>query len=136
MATDTQSDAGTWRESFARVWSDPAYKKALMVDPRSILRQLGIVIPGGITVRALGSRGAPTDPGHTLLQFVLERGSHFAFFFMPSPLDVSAQRASYGCTLGSSVDDAVFVQRLRADADAALREIDGAAAGDNAAPSG
>jgi hypothetical protein len=107
----------------ATVWTDPAFRQTLKTDPVSSLRQLGIGIPGDVTVKVLGSRGAPSDRGDTLLQFVLERGPRFAFFFMPSPMHPSAQQAAYGRTVGNSVDDPVFEQRLRADAAAAVRDL-------------
>ena len=107
----------------ATIWTDTALRQTLKADPVSGLRQLGILIPSDVTVKVLGSRGAPSDRGDTLLQFVLERGPRFAFFFMPSPLHPSAQQAAYGRTVGNSVDDAVFEARLRADAAAALRTL-------------
>jgi hypothetical protein len=94
-----------------------------MDQPKSTLRLLGFAIPDDVAVKALGSRGAPSDRGDTLLQFVLERGPQFAFFFLPSPLHPSAQQAAYGRTVGATVDDPVFERRARADAAAALREI-------------
>jgi hypothetical protein len=119
--------------SLATVWTDPAFRQTLKTDPVSGLRLLGIGIPGDVTVKVLGSRGAPSDGGDTLLQFVLERGPRFSFFFMPSPLHPSAQQAAYGRTVGNNVDDAVFEQRLRADAATAMREL-GTTVPDSIAP--
>lgn len=107
----------------ADVWTDNAFRQRLKSDPIPNLRLLGIAVPDDVSVKVLGSRGAPSDRGDTLLQFVLERGPRFAFFFMPSPLHPSAQQAAYGRTLGSALDDAIFEKRLHADAAAALRDL-------------
>lgn len=107
----------------AAVWTDAAFRQRLKADPKSGLRRLGILVPDDVAVKVLGSRGTPSDGMDTLLQFVLERGTRFSSFFMPSPHHPSAQQGAYGRTVGNSPDDAVFEQRLQADAAAALREI-------------
>ncbi|MDR3534860.1 MAG: hypothetical protein P4L71_00040 [Acetobacteraceae bacterium] len=109
--------------SLATVWRDAALRQALLTDPRPGLRALGIAIPDDVAVKTLGSKGTPADRGATLLQFVLERGPLFSFFFMPSPLHSSAQQAAYGEIIGSSVDDPAFEHRLRVDAAAALQAV-------------
>lgn len=114
--------------TLAAVWDDLALRKAMMSDPKPVLRQLGIVIPDDVAVKVLGSKGAPSDPYPTLLQFVLERGPLFAFFFMPSPLHPSAQQGAYGDTIGRRVDDPAFERRLHADAAAALCALSAAPA--------
>jgi hypothetical protein len=111
------------QDGVGRAWRDPAFKRALMADPRTALRTLGIIIPRDIAVKAVGSRGAPSDKGDTLLQFVLERERRVAYFFMPSPSHPSAQNAAYGTVIGSSPDDPVFSRRLHADATLALRSL-------------
>lgn len=121
MAADTLR--APERVELARVWTDPAFKQALVANPRPLLRQLGIAIPDDVTVKVLGSNGTPSDRVATLLQFVLDRGPRFSAFFMPSPLHTSAQLGAYGKIIGTSVDDPVFAQRLHADATAALGEL-------------
>ncbi|MBN8903276.1 MAG: hypothetical protein BGO51_05690 [Rhodospirillales bacterium 69-11] len=107
----------------ASLWQDAAFRSALMRDPRPALHDLGIQIPPDIAVRTLGSRGAPSDGMDTLLQVMLERGRHFTYFFIPSPTHKSAQQAAYGGQIGSRVDDPVFAQRVRQDAETALRTL-------------
>ena len=92
------------------------------------LREEGRRVPDDVAVKVLGSKGAPSDPYPTLLQFVLERGPLFAFFFMPSPLHPSAQQGAYGDTIGRRVDDPAFERRLHADAAAALCALSAAPA--------
>ncbi|MBN8874569.1 MAG: hypothetical protein J0H67_17160 [Rhodospirillales bacterium] len=109
--------------SLADLWEDAAFRGALMRDPRPALAELGIDIPADIAVRALGSRGAPSDGMDTLLQVMLERGRHFSYFFIPSPTHKSAQQAAYGGQIGRSAQDPVFAQRLRQDVAAALQDL-------------
>lgn len=110
--------------ALADLWRDDALRKAMLADPRPVLRRLGLAIPDDVAVKALGSRGKPSDPIATLLQVVLERGPRFSFFFIPSPLHASAQQGAYGMAIGTGIDDPVFEQRIRADAAAALRALD------------
>ena len=110
--------------SFTDLWHDDALRKELLTAPRPVLRRLGFAIPDDVAVKALGSRGKPSDPVATLVQIVLEREALFSFFFMPSPLQPSAQQAAYGITIGDRIDDPVFEQRVRADAETALRALE------------
>lgn len=102
------------------LWHDDMLRKAMLADPRTALRRLDLPIPDDVAVKAVGSRGKPSDPVATLIQIVLERGPRFSFFFMPSPLHASAQQGAYGTAIGSSADDSMFEQRIRADLAAAL----------------
>jgi hypothetical protein len=122
-AGSSNGHPGTGQIGLSTIWTDAALKRTLMDQPKSTLRKLGFAIPDDVAVKALGSRGAPSDRGDTLLQFVVERGPRFAFFFLPSPLHPSAQQAAYGRTVGNDVDDPVFERRARADAAAALQEL-------------
>jgi hypothetical protein len=107
----------------ATIWRDDRLRQTLMKEPKATLRRLGFVIPDSVTVKAVGSKGAPSDKGDTLLQFIFELGPRFMGFFLPSPLHPSAQQAAYGRTVGNSVDDPVFEHRAYADAAVALGAI-------------
>jgi hypothetical protein len=107
-----------------RVWSDRRLRRRLIAQPKQALCEIGIVVPDGIEVKTVASKGSPVDPGEaTLLQFVLTRGSVLSYFFLPSPRSVSAQQAAYGFIAGKSLDDPVFERYLREDAAAAIRKV-------------
>jgi hypothetical protein len=114
---------------FDRVWREIPFRKRLIAEPRTVLQELGIEIPHDVAVKTIASKGAPSDPDNpSLLQFVLERGNHLAYFFLPSPQSPSAQQAAYGRILGKSPDDPAFDARLRSDAEAAIRRLTGGGA--------
>ena len=106
------------------VWSDRRFRNRLIAEPRETLRELGIEIPGDVSVKTVTSKGAPSDPDNpSLLQFLLERGNRLAYFFIPSPRSPSSQQASYGAILSKIPGDPAFAARLRSDAEAALRRL-------------
>jgi hypothetical protein len=110
---------------FDRVWSDPPFRKRVIAAPQTTLRELGIEIPGDVSVKTVTSKGAPSDPDSpSLLQFVLERGGRLAYFFLPSPRSPSSQQAAYGMILSKQPGDPAFTERLLSDAAAALRRLD------------
>lgn len=107
-----------------RVWADPAVHKRVVADPRGALLELGVPVPDGVAVRIVGSKGAPSDVDDpSLIQFVLEQGTGYAYFFLPSPRSPCAQQAAYGRILTKTLDDPEYDRRVRADADRALRGL-------------
>jgi len=126
MAAQVQDDGATL--STGIVWSDAEFKRRLLSGPKPALRELGIAVPDEVSVRLVTSKGAPGDvDDHSLMQFVLERGDDFAHFFLPSPRSPCAQQAVYGRILTKRLGDPLLDRSIRADAEAALRKLDGTA---------
>jgi hypothetical protein len=104
-----------------KVWSDPALRRRLITQPKLALPEIGIAVPDDVEVKTVASKGSPTDPGDaTLLQFVLTRGHLLSYFFLASPLSVSAQQGAYGFIVSKSLDDPLFERYVRDDAEAAI----------------
>jgi hypothetical protein len=113
---------------FADVWTDREFCRRLREDPRASLRELGIDIPASIAVKAVPSKGSPGDADDpSLIEFLLERDRRLAYFFLPSPRSPCSQQATYGHILSRTLDDPAFDARLRADAAAAIAQLEGRA---------
>ncbi len=107
-----------------RVWSDRELRRRLVSEPKQALRELGIAIPDEVAVKTVPSKGSPSDAGEaSLLQFVLTGGPVLSYFFLPSPLSITAQQAVFGKILSKSVNDPVFERCLRQAAKAAIDKV-------------
>jgi hypothetical protein len=42
-----------WSQLVARAWSDPAFKAKLLADPAAVLKENGIALPAGVTVKVV-----------------------------------------------------------------------------------
>lgn len=113
--------------SLPAVWSDRALRQRLRDDPRTGLRQLGIVVPDIVQIKTIASKGSPADVEEaSLLQFLLECDKRSAYFFLPSPRSPCAQQAVFGKIISRELNDPIFAERLHQQAAAALRRLTGA----------
>ena len=53
MANSEQSAAEARGKIIARAWRDPAFKAKLVADPAAALKQAGMAIPAGVTVKVV-----------------------------------------------------------------------------------
>ena len=107
-----------------RVWSNRELRRRLVAEPKQALGEIGIAIPEEVEVKTVPSKGSPSDIGEaSLLQFVLTRGPLLSYFFLPSPLSITAQQAVFGKILSKSVSDPVFERCLRRAAKAAIDKV-------------
>jgi hypothetical protein len=54
MAPDNQQDdMKKFGKLVARAWSDPAFKKRLVADPKTVLHEQGIAVPAGAEIRVV-----------------------------------------------------------------------------------
>lgn len=110
--------------TLARVWSDREFRRRLITEPKQALPEIGLVIPEGIEVKTVPSKGSPSDVDDaSLLQFVLTRGPLLSYFFLPSPRSITAQQAVFGRILSKSMDDPAFAQGLHRAAAAAIAKV-------------
>jgi hypothetical protein len=42
-----------WSELVARAWDDPAFKAKLLADPAGVLKEQGLAVPPGITIKVV-----------------------------------------------------------------------------------
>jgi hypothetical protein len=42
-----------WSQLVARAWADPAFKAKLIADPAAVLKENGIQVPAGITIKVV-----------------------------------------------------------------------------------
>ena len=42
-----------WSELVARAWADPAFKAKLLADPAAVLKENGLQVPAGITIKVV-----------------------------------------------------------------------------------
>jgi Nitrile hydratase, alpha chain len=42
-----------WTQLMARAWADPAFKAKLLADPASVLKESGLQVPAGITIKVV-----------------------------------------------------------------------------------
>lgn len=42
----------------ARAWRDPAFKAKLLADPHTVLKEAGVALPSGVTVKVVENTGA------------------------------------------------------------------------------
>jgi hypothetical protein len=50
---DIEKLTGPWRAIIARCWEDDEFKKRLMSDPATVLKQNGVDVANGIQIRVL-----------------------------------------------------------------------------------
>ena len=55
MATDPggQERARQWGRVVARAWTDEAFKRRLLAEPKAVLQEQGIAVPAGVEVRVV-----------------------------------------------------------------------------------
>jgi hypothetical protein len=51
MFTDQNDWEDIWGQVVAQAWSDPAFKAKLLADPAGVLKDHGILLPAGFTVK-------------------------------------------------------------------------------------
>ena len=64
MANTGRDNAAAYGKVVARAWRDPAFKAKLIADPQAVLREAGVAVPAGATVKVVENTG-------THLHFVL-----------------------------------------------------------------
>ena len=64
MANTGRDNAEAYGKVVARAWRDPAFKAKLIADPQAVLREAGMAVPAGATVKVVENTG-------THLHFVL-----------------------------------------------------------------
>jgi len=64
MANTARDNATAYGKLVARAWRDPAFKAKLIADPQAVLREAGMAVPAGATVKVVENTG-------THLHFVL-----------------------------------------------------------------
>jgi hypothetical protein len=42
-----------WSQLVARAWADPAFKAKLLADPAAVLKENGLIVPAGITLKVV-----------------------------------------------------------------------------------
>jgi hypothetical protein len=42
-----------WSQLVARAWADPAFKAKLIADPAAVLKENGLLVPAGITLKVV-----------------------------------------------------------------------------------
>jgi hypothetical protein len=42
-----------WSQLVARAWADPAFKARLLADPAAVLKEHGLLVPAGITIKVV-----------------------------------------------------------------------------------
>jgi hypothetical protein len=53
MAKTERDDAATYGKIVARAWRDPAFKAKLIANPEAVLKEAGMTVPGGVTVKVV-----------------------------------------------------------------------------------
>ena len=63
MSQTDQDKAAAHGKIIARAWRDPAFKAKLLADPHATLKEAGIAVPEGVTVKVVEN----TDTHHHLV---------------------------------------------------------------------
>jgi hypothetical protein len=58
MANPEQSAAANRAKIIARAWRDPAFKAKLIADPKATLKEAGMTIPAGVTLKVVENTAA------------------------------------------------------------------------------
>jgi hypothetical protein len=53
MADKEQDKASSYGKIIAKAWRDPSFKAKLMADPHGTLKQAGVAVPAGVTVKVV-----------------------------------------------------------------------------------
>ena len=64
MVNTERDNAAAYGKLVAKAWRDPAFKAKLIADPQAVLREAGMAVPAGVTVKVVENTG-------THLHFVL-----------------------------------------------------------------
>jgi hypothetical protein len=79
MADKEQDKASAYGKIIARAWRDPSFKAKLLADPQTVLRQAGVSIHAGVTVKIVEDTGTqfhfvlPAKPGEALTDEALDK---------------------------------------------------------------
>ena len=81
MADKEQDKASAYGKIIAKAWRDPSFKAKLLADPQGTLRQAGVSIPAGMTVKVVENTGThfhfvlPAKPSGALSDEELDRAA-------------------------------------------------------------
>ena len=53
MANTARDNAAAYGKLVARAWGDPAFKAKLIADPQAALKEAGMAVPAGATVKVV-----------------------------------------------------------------------------------
>ena len=53
MANTERDNAAAYGKVVAKAWRDPAFKAKLIADPQAVLREAGMAVPAGVTVKVV-----------------------------------------------------------------------------------
>jgi len=53
MAETKQDNAAAYGKIVAKAWRDPAFKAKLLADPQAALKDAGVAVPSGVTVKVV-----------------------------------------------------------------------------------
>ena len=53
MANTGRDNAAAYGKVVARAWRDPAFKAKLLADPQAVLKEAGMAVPAGVTVKVV-----------------------------------------------------------------------------------
>jgi Nitrile hydratase, alpha chain len=76
-----QNVASAYGKVIAKAWRDPSFKAKLIADPQGTLRQAGVSIPAGVTVKVVENTGTqfhfvlPAMPSGALSDVELDHAS-------------------------------------------------------------
>ena len=79
MADKEQDKASAYGKIIAKAWRDPSFKAKLLADPQGTLRQAGVSIPAGVTVKVVENTGThfhfvlPARPNEALTGEALDK---------------------------------------------------------------
>ena len=79
MADKEQDKASAYGKIIAKAWRDPTFKAKLLADPQGTLRQAGVGIPAGVTVKVVENTDKhfhfvlPAKPSEALTDEALDK---------------------------------------------------------------
>ena len=91
MANTERDGAAAYGKVVAKAWRDPSFKAKLIADPKSILKQAGVSIPTGVTVKVVEDTGThfhivlPAKPAGALSDEALDKAAGGAASLYPLP---------------------------------------------------
>jgi len=53
MSNADQDSTATYGKIIAKAWRDPSFKAKLIADPHAVLKQAGVPVPAGVTVKVV-----------------------------------------------------------------------------------
>jgi nitrile hydratase alpha subunit len=81
MADMESDEAATYAKIIARAWRDPAFKAKLIADPQAALKEAGVTVPFGMTVKVVENTDAqfhfvlPPKPAGELSDEALDKAA-------------------------------------------------------------